>query len=110
MAQPTNNGNIVKRTSQYLDNIEHDDATQAKGVAIYGTPDGNNIYRLAINPDGSISTSTSSQNFDYVGLAQASLTDTYTFKTGGVSGTTVKTITITYTDASKATMQKVEYS
>lgn len=60
MPVPTNDGNLTKRASQYLNNIEHDETTQAKGVAIYGTPDGTNIYRLAVNADGSINTSGSS--------------------------------------------------
>lgn len=60
MPVPTNDGNLTKRASQYLNNIEHDETTQAKGVAIYGTPDGANVYRLAVNADGSINTSGSS--------------------------------------------------
>lgn len=45
--------------------------------------------------------------YDYVSLATASTTDTYTFKTGGSGGTTVATITITYTDSTKATISNV---
>lgn len=45
--------------------------------------------------------------WDYVSLSQASTTDTYTFKTGGASGTTVGTITITYTDSGKSTISTV---
>lgn len=50
---------------------------------------------------------------DYVALAQASLTDTYTFRKNtatatGVSGTLVATITITYTDSGKGTISSVE--
>lgn len=62
MAQPTNDGNIVKRTSQYLDNIEHDDLTGGKGIAIYGSPDGANIYRLKVDADGAIATTSSSSS------------------------------------------------
>lgn len=54
MAKPSNNGNISELSSQYLDNLEHDNVTGAKGVSIYGTPDGTNIYRLKVNSDGSI--------------------------------------------------------
>lgn len=54
MGQPTNDGNIVKRTSQYLDNLEHDETTGGKGVAIYGSPDGTNIYRLKVDSNGAI--------------------------------------------------------
>ena len=35
------------------------------------------------------------------------LTDVYTYKTGGVAGTTVATLTVTYTDATKETIQSV---
>ena len=44
---------------------------------------------------------------DYASLAQAALTDTWTFKLGGSGGTTVATVTITYTDSSKATISTV---
>lgn len=44
---------------------------------------------------------------DYVSLAQDATHDTYTFKIGGSGGTTVATITITYTDATKATISTV---
>lgn len=54
MPQPTNDGNIVKRTSQYLDNIEHDETTGSKGMTLYGTTDGVNIYRVAVGPNGEL--------------------------------------------------------
>lgn len=44
---------------------------------------------------------------DYISLAQDTLTDTYTYKTGGVGGTTVATVTITYTDSAKGTISNV---
>lgn len=44
---------------------------------------------------------------DYISLAVAATTDTYTFKTGGSGGTTVATVTITYTDSTKATLSSV---
>lgn len=46
--------------------------------------------------------------YDYVGLAVASTTDTYTFKSGGAGGATVATVTITYTDSTKAVIATVE--
>lgn len=66
MAQPTNDGNIVKRTSQYLDNLEHDETTGGKGVAIYGSPDGSSVYRLKVNSDGSINATTSGGTTSYL--------------------------------------------
>jgi len=45
--------------------------------------------------------------YDAVSLAQTTLTDIYTFYTGGLSGTLVATITLTYTDATKATIANV---
>jgi hypothetical protein len=45
--------------------------------------------------------------YDYVSLAQATLTDTWTFKKGGAGGTLVATVTITFTDATKGTISTV---
>lgn len=53
------------------------------------------------------SSPTSLPRYDYLALVQAALTDTYTFKTGGAGGTLVATLTITYTDATKATISTV---
>ena len=46
-------------------------------------------------------------SYDYFSLAQDTLTDTYTFKVGGASGTTVATVLITYTSADKSTISSV---
>ena len=46
--------------------------------------------------------------WDYASLVQASLTDTWTFKSGGSGGTTVNTVTITYTSSAKTTISTVE--
>lgn len=48
--------------------------------------------------------------WDYTALVQAATTDTWTFKTGGAGGTTVATVVITYTDATKATISNVARS
>lgn len=45
--------------------------------------------------------------FDATALTQASTTDTWTFRTGGLAGTLVATVTITYTDSTKATISNV---
>lgn len=45
--------------------------------------------------------------YDYVTFTPASTTDTYVFKTGGSGGTTVNTITITYTDSTKTVLSTV---
>jgi hypothetical protein len=45
--------------------------------------------------------------YDYASLAQTSTIDTWTFKVGGSGGTLVATITITYTDSTKATISTV---
>jgi len=40
--------------------------------------------------------------YDYIAITYPStITEVYTFKTGGVGGTTVATVTLTYTDATK---------
>jgi hypothetical protein len=46
--------------------------------------------------------------YDYVGIDYpTATTETYTFKTGGSGGTTVATVTLTYTDATKADLSSV---
>ena len=50
-------------------------------------------------------------DFDYIDGQQTSATvDTYVYKTGGSGGTTVQTITVTYTDSTKENLDTVEYS
>lgn len=48
--------------------------------------------------------------YDYVALTQASTTDTYVFKVGGSGGSTIATLTITYTDSTKAILDNVAKS
>jgi hypothetical protein len=45
--------------------------------------------------------------YDYVSQTQGSTTDVWTFKTGGSGGTTVATITITYTGTDKLVISNV---
>ena len=46
-------------------------------------------------------------SYDAVLLTQDATHDVWTFKTGGTGGTTVGVVTITYTDATKATISSV---
>jgi hypothetical protein len=48
---------------------------------------------------------------DYIGAGYPNgTTETYTYKTGGSGGTTVGTITVVYTDATKANISSVTKS
>ena len=44
---------------------------------------------------------------NHLALTEASLTDTWVYKTGGASGTTVATVLITYTDSGKGTIATI---
>lgn len=47
-------------------------------------------------------------DYDYLDVQQTSATvETHVFKTGGAAGTTVQTITTTYTDSTKANIDTV---
>jgi hypothetical protein len=47
-------------------------------------------------------------SFDAIDVQQTSATvETYVYKSGGISGTTVKTIVVTYTDATKENIDTV---
>ena len=75
MAKPTNDGNIVKRTSQYIDNTSFDETTGVKGLAIYGTPDGSNIYRAQVDSSGNLKVA-GTVSIDTTGLATSAKQDT----------------------------------
>ena len=50
-------------------------------------------------------------DYDYYDLDETSATvETHTYRLGGVSGTVVQTVVITFTDASKGTIATVEYT
>lgn len=49
--------------------------------------------------------------YDYIGVSYPdSTTEVYTFKIGGSGGTTVSTVTVVYTDATKANLSSVTKS
>ncbi len=50
-------------------------------------------------------------DFDYIDAQQTSSSvDTYVYKLGGSGGTTVRTVTVTFTSSAKSDIDKVEYS
>jgi len=52
--------------------------------------------------DGATTGTLVNVDYDYVSVAYpAATTEVYTFKTGGAAGTTVATVTVEYTDATK---------
>ena len=53
MTAVNNDGNIIERTSQYIDNTAFDEETGLPTVQIGGT-DGSTVNRLEINSDGSL--------------------------------------------------------
>lgn len=79
----------------------------------------NNMY--GINPDFNVAAESSPKGqvqivtnglsvpyYDYVSVAYPlTTTEVYTFKVGGAGGTTVATVTIVYTDATKENLSTV---
>ena len=45
--------------------------------------------------------------YDYISYTSGSTTDTYTYKTGGSGGSTVATVTVTWTDSTKTVLSTV---
>lgn len=93
-------------TNPSIDRSEHvDENVSAKRTASY-TWDGSNWQRQGPLASGMVSTA-----YDYVSVAYPDgTTETYTFKTGGSGGTTVATVTLTYTDSTKASLNTVARS
>lgn len=54
-----------------------------------------------------ISNALVTEAWDYVSQSQDATTDTWVFKSGGAGGATVATVTIVYTDATKAVISSV---
>ena len=63
--------------------------------------DGTNLTQ--VNPDGSLKVSAGlvKEAYDYFSGAHTETTSTYTYKTGGQSGTTVAVVSIVYTSVDK---------
>lgn len=75
------------------------------------TDNGTNV-RVAIKElDSSLFPLVPNVDYDFIDIQQTSSTvETYVFKTGGSGGSTVLTIVVTYTDATKSDLDTVEYS
>jgi len=72
--------------------------------------DENTSVTLQVNDDGSINVISGliSASYDYIGATYPnSTTEVYTYKTGGASGTTVATVTVVYTTATKDLLSTV---
>lgn len=83
--------------SERLDNAEHlqSGAFGAKKVILY-------------NSSGSEISSLGLPSYDYVSMTiSPATTETYVFKSGGASGTTVATVVIVYTDSTRADISTV---
>jgi len=79
------------RNQQEIAKHEHDESLNAKRVVDVGLP----------NPD----------SYDYVGVTYPTTSsEVWVFKDGGSGGTTVSTVTMTYTDSSKNDLSSVEWT
>lgn len=88
----------INKTTQEMGNLSFDtDFNLNAFEALVYNPSLSSMDRM-IQP----SVSMVSSSYDYVSTAYPdSVTEIYTFKTGGSGGTTVATITMVYTDATK---------
>jgi len=62
---------------------------------------------VAVRVNDAVNNSLVREEYDYIALSQTATEDIWTYKTGGAGGTTVATITVTYTGATKATISTV---
>lgn len=116
MAVPNRSGVPEKtsQTEQYVLNYSFDEIYKILMVGLAGfNTTGSTYDRIQVdNASGGLKTSPASgilvpEKYDYISLAQASTTDTWSYKNGGAAGTLVATVTVTYTDSTKATIQSV---
>lgn len=75
-------------------------------IPVKTTLDGSAVVQH-VNVDN-LSSGLSLPEYDYISVAYPSGTqEVYTFKTGGAAGTTVATVTVNYTDSTKANLSTV---
>ena len=90
------------------DSQSFDETYRLKKVGPFGWS-GSAMVQVRVNSSGEIVTTSGAgiPTWDYAALTQAATTDTWTFKTGGSGVTTVRTVVVTYTDSTKATISNV---
>ena len=99
------------RTPQEIQNNSYDEQYAIETTAAMGyRADLDAFVPLAINSDGSLISNGSlvTKAYDYIAYTNTNTTtDTYIYKTGGLGGTTTATVTIVYTDTTKAQVSTV---
>jgi len=99
---------------KYVNQLAQDEADNSTGptsqrVQLYGW-DTTNLQKvkLAVDPNGIFQPGGFSLPvYDYIAVTSATTTDTFVYKSGGAAGGTVATLTVTYTDSTKATLSSV---
>lgn len=96
-------------TAAPLDSVTRssDLAINTKSTLI-GQGSGSTFNNMKIGSDGAVRTASYPYEYDYIEVTNPSDTqEVYTYKSGGSGGTTVGTITINYTDSTKAVLSNV---
>ena len=105
MPDPFTDGEDELQRAEHISPRKTGDNISAKRVATYVWNSTTSEWERMTQPGGG------GVDFDYIDIQQTSATvETYVYKQGGVSGTTVQTITVTYTAADKENLDKVEYA
>lgn len=96
------------------ENAKIDENRKPTLIAV-SSADGESTVRLEADPTtGSLLVSgdlVPNRDYDYIDIQQTSgSVETYVYKLGGSSGDIVRTVVVTYTDATKADLDKVEFS
>lgn len=91
--------------SKQINQVEHNSDAAAKRVVLkYQDPNTGDWLNFTPNK-------TPGTDFDYIDGQQTSPTvDTYVYKLGGSGGTTVRTVTVTYTSSAKTDIDNVSWS
>lgn len=104
VASPWDEGSESVIRSEHISPLKSGDNIEAKRVALYGWDNSTSQWSRQSTTFGKLVP----EKYDYIGATYPSgTTEVYTYKYGGSGGTLVATVTVVYTDSTKANISSV---
>lgn len=111
MAAPDNSNSWTKLSEQEIQNQGYDPVFGVPVAEVIGHHSGSNsIKRIQTREDGTLAFGgLYLPDYDYIGVTYPdTVTETYTYKSGGSSGSTVAVVTVVFTNSTKEFISSLE--